>query len=93
VHVPCPTGWYTDSADSIKVGRLAVETGIFPLYEIENGVVTNVMKPKKRLPVEDYLRTQARFKHLFTKEGGAEVVKQIQAIADKNALRLGLDSK
>jgi len=93
VHVPCPTGWYTDSVDTIKVGRLAVETGLFPLYEIENGVVTNVMKPKKRLPVEDYLKTQARFKHLFSKEGGAEVVRQIQAIADKNAQRLGLDPK
>jgi len=93
VHVPCPTGWYADSADTIKIGRLAVETGLFPLYEIENGVVTNVMKPKKRLPVEDYLRTQNRFKHLFSKEGGAEVIKQIQAIADRNAQRLGLDSK
>jgi pyruvate ferredoxin oxidoreductase beta subunit len=93
VHVPCPTGWYADSVDTIKIGRLAVETGLFPLYEIENGVVTNVMKPKTRPPVEEYLKTQNRFKHLFAKEGGAEVIKQIQALADKNAQRLGLDEK
>ena len=93
IHVPCPTGWYAESINTIKIGKLAVDTGLFPLYEIENGVVTGVKKAKVRPKVEEYLKTQNRFKHLFAKPGGDEVIKQIQAIADRNAERLGLDEK
>jgi len=52
-----------------------------------------VKKAKVRPKVEEYLKTQNRFKHLFAKPGGDEVIKQIQAIADRNAERLGLDEK
>jgi pyruvate ferredoxin oxidoreductase beta subunit len=68
----CPTGWKTAGNKTITLGRLAVETGIFPMYEIENGKYTlNIDYPKLR-PVEDYLKPQGRFRHL-TKENMAEI--------------------
>ncbi|VVB93328.1 Pyruvate synthase subunit PorB [uncultured archaeon] len=64
---------------------------MWPLYEMENGEVTGVRKLKKRKPVEEYLKVQGRFKHLFTMEGGTEEIKKIQAIADWNAKHFGLE--
>ena len=66
VHIfsPCPTGWRCATNLTIEIGRLAVETGIFPLYEVENGLYKlNVDRPKLR-PVEEYLKPQGRFRHL-----------------------------
>lgn len=61
----CPTGWRMDSSLTIKVGRLALETGIFPLYEVENGKYRiTVDMPGPLRPVEDYLKLQGRFRHL-----------------------------
>jgi len=72
----CPTGWRCPSNTTIKMGRLAVETGIFPLYEIENGEYKlNFDYPKMR-PVEDYLKAQGRFRHL-TKEHTAEIQEKV----------------
>ena len=63
--VTCPTGWRSASETCIKLGRLALETGIFPLYEVENGVYKLTVEiPEKRRPVEDYLKLQGRFRHL-----------------------------
>jgi pyruvate ferredoxin oxidoreductase beta subunit len=67
VHVfsMCPTGWRCASEITIKMGRLAVETGIFPLYEVENGKYRLTMEvPEKLRPVGDYLKPQGRFRHL-----------------------------
>ncbi len=91
VHAPCCTGWKFESSKTIEVGKLAVETALWPLYEIENGAVTNVRKLKNRKPVEEYLRMQGRFKHLFMMQGGAEEIKKIQAIADWNVKHFGLE--
>ncbi len=91
VHAPCCTGWKFESSKTIEVGKLAVETAMWPLYEIENGVVTNVRKLKNRKPVEEYLKVQGRFKHLFTMEGRNEEIKKIQAIADWNVKHFGLE--
>lgn len=91
VHAPCCTGWKFESSKTIEVGKLAVETAMWPLYEMENGVVTNVRKLKNRKPVEEYLKVQGRFKHLFTMKGGAEEIKKIQAIADWNVKHFGLE--
>ncbi|MBN1376673.1 MAG: pyruvate synthase subunit beta [Dehalococcoidia bacterium] len=78
----CPTGWRSPSNKTITVGRLAVETGFFPVYEIENGKYTlNFDYPKLR-PVEDYLKTQGRFRHL-TKENIAEIQEHVLAEYNK----------
>jgi pyruvate ferredoxin oxidoreductase beta subunit len=60
----CPTGWRSSSETCIKVGRLAVESGVFPLYEIENGKYKMTVKPEKLRPVSDYIKSQGRFRHL-----------------------------
>jgi pyruvate ferredoxin oxidoreductase beta subunit len=68
----CPTGWRCGSHLAIAMGRLAVESGVFPLYEVENGKykVSSEM-PKKLKPVKDYFKAQGRFRHL----GEAEIQK------------------
>ncbi|MBM4449048.1 MAG: pyruvate ferredoxin oxidoreductase, partial [Chloroflexi bacterium] len=75
IHIlaACPTGWRCPTDDAIKVGRLAVRTGIFPLYEIENGRYKLSLSLSKLEPVETYLKTQGRFRHLT--EG---TIKEIQ---------------
>ncbi len=91
VFAPCPRGWRHESAKSIKIARLAVETGLYPIYEMEKGKITRVKELEDRKPVEEYLKEQGRFKHLFKKEGGEEIIKQLQEIADKNAEKIGID--
>ncbi len=91
VLCPCPTGWYSKEEDTVKLGRLAVETGLYPIFEMEDGEVTDVRKITDRKPVERYLELQGRFKHLFEKEGGDKVIQKIQKIADRNAEKLDLD--
>ncbi len=69
VHIlsVCDTGWKTPTNLSVTIGKLAVQTGVFPLYEVENGVYKlNVDKELK--PVADYLKKQGRFKHLSDDE-------------------------
>jgi hypothetical protein len=63
IFVPCPLGWGSASRDTIKIARLARETGIFPVFEAENGAVTDVTRIRHRVPVEAYLRLQKRFAH------------------------------
>ncbi len=66
IHVlaVCPTGWRSASDLSIRLGRLAVETGIFPLYEVTDGNYRITIDPPKLRPVEEYFRLQGRFRHL-----------------------------
>ncbi len=64
IYAPCPTGWRTPPEITPELGRLVVQTGVFPLYEIVDGKVRVNIKPKKLKPVKDYLRMQGRFKHL-----------------------------
>lgn len=67
-----------------------MHTGLYPLFEIENGRVTSVRKIARKLPVEEYLRPQGRFRHLFEGEEGREEIEKIQRIADENIERYGL---
>lgn len=60
----CPTGWRCPTDDAIEVGRLAVQTGVFPLYEVENGKHKINYNPDTLKPVTDYLKVQGRFRHL-----------------------------
>ena len=90
ILVPCPLGWGSASHDTIRLARLARETGLFPVFEAEHGEVTGVTKIRHRVPVEDYLRPQRRFAHLFGKPGHPEMLAAIQADADRNIGRFGL---
>jgi pyruvate ferredoxin oxidoreductase beta subunit len=89
-HAPCTTGWRFDTSKTVEIGKLAVETALWPLYEMENGEITSVRKVKKPKPVEEYLKAQGRFKHLFTMEGGKAEISKIQDIADWNVEHYGL---
>jgi pyruvate ferredoxin oxidoreductase beta subunit len=80
---PCPTGWDYDPELTVEIGRLAVRTGIWPLREYVDGVVTHSRVPKNRIPVEQYLKLQGRFAHLFEGEKGAVTIKEIQARVDR----------
>jgi pyruvate ferredoxin oxidoreductase beta subunit len=90
LFVPCPLGWGHASEDTIRISRLAKETGLFPVFEAENGEVVSVSKIRRQQPVEDYLRPQKRFAHLFGATPRTEVIARIQAIADRNIRRYGL---
>ncbi len=79
---PCPRGWGYNPSDLIQIEKLAVDTCFWPLYEVTNGVYHITYKPAKKLPVEEFLKPQKRFKHLF-KEGNEELIKQIQAEVDR----------
>ena len=63
IHAPCPIGWAFDSAMTIQVAKLAVQTGMWVLYEIEDGVFKRTMTPELK-PIDEYLKLQGRFKHL-----------------------------
>jgi pyruvate/2-oxoacid:ferredoxin oxidoreductase beta subunit len=65
---PCPPGWKYDSAQTVEVGRLATETGLFPLYEVDEGAVRITRKYGRLRPVREYLETQGRFRHLTEEE-------------------------
>jgi len=86
VHVPCPLGWRHETNMTMQVAKLAVETGLYPLVEYENGIISTrrQITPK---PVEEYLKTQGRFKHLLK---NPEEIKKIQDIADNNIRKYGL---
>jgi pyruvate ferredoxin oxidoreductase beta subunit len=90
ILVPCPLGWGSASCDTIKVARLAKESGLFPVFEAEGGEVTGVARIRRRVPVEDYLRLQKRYAHLFGASPRPDIVARIQAMADRNIRRFGL---
>jgi len=79
---PCPTGWNYDPKESANIGRLAVKTGIWPLKEYEDGKVVHTKIPHKRLPVEEYLKLQGRFSHLFEPVRNEEILNGIQERVD-----------
>ncbi|NKB81376.1 MAG: pyruvate ferredoxin oxidoreductase [Nitrospirales bacterium] len=93
IHVPCPLGWKSDPALTLKVARLAVESGLFPLFEAEYGEVTDCTPIRRQVPVERYLELQGRFKHVFADPLAREAIAEIQAIADTNIKRYGLVRK
>ncbi len=90
IHVPCPLGWGSVPADTIKVARAAVESGLFPLFEAEHGEVTGRTPIRHRVPVDVYLKLQKRFAHLFSPKRDDARLAQIQAIADRNISTYGL---
>ena len=90
VLVPCPLGWAADAHDTIRLARLATESGLFPLFEAEHGEVTASTPIRHHVPVDEYLRLQGRFAHLFGDSPRPDLVARIQAGADRNIARFGL---
>ena len=80
---PCPPGHKTEPGDSISIARLAVDTRLFPLYEIERQQYNLTYKPETFLPVTECLKHQGRFKHLFREEN-KEMLEDIQEHTDDN---------
>jgi len=90
VLVPCPLGWGTPSNLTIRIARMATRSGLFPVFEARDGEVTGVTPIRQRVPVEDYLRPQRRFAHLFSHPSGAEDLRRIRDAAEANIRRYGL---
>jgi pyruvate ferredoxin oxidoreductase beta subunit len=90
VLVPCPLGWGSAAHDTIRMARLACETGLFPVFEAEHGEVVASTQIRHRVPVEEYLRAQSRYAHLFGAHPRPDIVARIQAIADANVARYAL---
>ncbi|MEG2711434.1 MAG: thiamine pyrophosphate-dependent enzyme [Clostridia bacterium] len=79
---PCPRGWGYPTEDLMEISKLAVETCFWPLYEVEHGVYTVNYKPANKLPIEEFLKKQKRFKHLFI-PGNEYMIKELQEEIDK----------
>ena len=79
---PCPTGWDFDPKEAVAIGKLAVKTGVWPLKEYRGGKVVHTKIPQDRLPVEEYLKTQGRFAHLFSPVRNEAMINEIQQRID-----------
>src|SRR5512137_2827702 len=84
IYAPCPTGWKSRPEDAVKLARMVVQNGLFPVYEVANGeTYTQTIKVKERKPVTDYIKLQGRFRHLKPEDIAA-----IQAEVDREWERL-----
>jgi pyruvate ferredoxin oxidoreductase beta subunit len=90
VLVPCPLGWGTPSCDTIRIARLATQSGLFPVFEAAFGKVTAVTPIRQRADVREYLRAQGRYRHLFEPEPRTDILEAIEAAARRNILDYGL---
>lgn len=90
VLVPCPLGWGSASCDTVKIARLATQSGLFPVFEAEHGEVVSSTPIRHRVPVEEYLKLQARYSHLFSPKRRDDVIDKLQAAADRNIKRYSL---
>ncbi|HDR74141.1 MAG TPA: pyruvate ferredoxin oxidoreductase [Methanoculleus sp.] len=90
IHAPCSTGWGFEGGKTMEIGKLAIQTGLWVNFEMVDG---EVVKAKKvvRKPVNEYLMAQKRFRHLFKPARNEEEIAKIQAIADANAEKYGID--
>ncbi len=84
---PCPRGWRYEMQDLAEICRLAVDTCVWPLYEIEDGIWRLTYEPAKKLPVERFLEKQGRFRHMF-KKGNEWMIEEAQNYVDEQWERL-----
>lgn len=82
VLAPCPRGWGYNTEDLMLINKLAIETCYWPLYEVVDGVYKISYKPAKKLPIEEFLKPQKRFKHMF-KPGNEWMIEEFQTEVDK----------
>ena len=91
IFAPCPTGWRHGSDTTIEIGKLAVQTGMFILWECENGDLQNIKVTKKikdRKPVEEYMKMQGRYRHVMKQP---DVIAEIQKQVDEECAKFGVD--
>jgi len=84
IYCPCVPGWGIEPKDTMNVARSAVQSGFYPIVEYVNGKLEKVQKVTKKVPIEEFLKPQKRFKHLFKDENGKLEIAKIQKIADEN---------
>lgn len=87
VMQPCTNNWKYPTSEYVHYGKMATETNYWPLYEIEDGKYVINYVPKEKRPIEDFLKGQGRFKHLFTLEN-KHVIEEMQKIADEDWAKL-----
>lgn len=90
ILTPCIPGWKIGPDQTLEMGRIAAKTGLYPLLEYVNGELVSKTKIDKKVPVEEYLKPQGRFKHLFGDEQGKNQITYIQKLADENIKKYGL---
>jgi len=91
ILVPCTPGWGIDTNKTIEVARLAALTGFYPVLEVIEGKITKVLKVSVDKPkIEEYLKLQKRYAHLFKGKEGEKIVKELQSICDQNVEKYGL---
>ncbi len=76
----CPPGWKIDSSEALKVSRMAVDSGVFPLLELDAGLINQTVVPEYPLPVAEYIKSQKRFKDMSQEE-----VQKLQALVSKRS--------
>ena len=86
--VPCPLGWIHDSGQTVKIAQMASDCCLWPLYEVTEGQYKLNYKPKEKAPIEAYLESQGRFRHLFRGEAGAEMRVKMQEWVDYKWVQL-----
>ena len=82
VFSPCPRGWGYPTDELMTINKLAVQTCYWPLYEVVDGKYNITFKPAKKLPIEEFLRPQKRFRHMF-KEGNEWMIEEFQKEVDR----------
>lgn len=90
ILVPCPLGWGSQSCDTVKIARLATQSGLFPVFEAERGEVVSSTPIRQKVQVEEYLKLQSRYSHLFSPKRRDDVIDKLQAAADRNIERYNL---
>ena len=90
VLVPCPLGWGSPAGLTVEVARAATQSGLFPVFEAERGDVTAATPIRRQVRVEEYLRMQKRYAHLYSPTRRDDVIERLQAAADRNIERYGL---
>jgi pyruvate ferredoxin oxidoreductase beta subunit len=83
VLTPCPLGWICDPAITVEISQLAADCCMWPLYEVVYGEYKLTYKPKEKVPIDEYLKLQGRFRHLFRGDEGAAVRQQMQEYVDR----------
>lgn len=87
ILAPCPRGWRYETDELMEICKLAADTCFWPLFEVVDGDWRLTYEPKKKLPIEDFLKPQGRFNHLF-QDGGEEYIEIIQKEVDRRWERL-----